>query len=73
MIKRNNIMKNLNKIKILIVGLTTVLALSSFNNTNFRKGKVYTQITNLKITIPKVIIIQIIRLKLIVDVLGLPT
>jgi len=44
-------MKNLNKIKILIVGLTTVLALSNFNNTNFRKGKVYTQVTNLKIAI----------------------
>jgi hypothetical protein len=31
-------MKNLNKLKILIVGLTTVLALSKFNNQNLRKG-----------------------------------
>lgn len=38
MIKKNNTMKNLNKLKILIVALTTVLALSNLNNKDFRKG-----------------------------------
>jgi hypothetical protein len=33
-------MKNLNRLKILIVGLTSVLALSNFNNKDLRKGKV---------------------------------
>lgn len=33
-------MKNLNKLKILIVGLTSVLALSNFDNKELRKGKV---------------------------------
>lgn len=36
--KKNNTMKNLNKLKILIVGLTSVLALSNFNNKDLRKG-----------------------------------
>ncbi|MEN2402414.1 hypothetical protein GKZ90_0021670 [Flavobacterium sp. MC2016-06] len=30
-------MKNINKLQILIVGLTTVLALSNFDNSNYRK------------------------------------
>lgn len=34
-------MNNLNKFKILIVGLTTVLALESFNKNDFRKGLVH--------------------------------
>ena len=33
-------MENLNKLKILIVGLTTVLALSNFKNRNVRKDVV---------------------------------
>lgn len=33
-------MKNLNKLKILIVGLTTVLALSSFNNSDLKKANI---------------------------------
>ena len=37
-LKKNNTMKNLNKLKILIVGLTSVLALSNFNNKELRKG-----------------------------------
>ena len=38
--KKNYTMKNLNKLKILIVGLTGVLALSNFNNKGLRKGMV---------------------------------
>lgn len=34
-------MKKLNKLKILIVGLTSVLALSSLNNKDLRKGMVH--------------------------------
>lgn len=41
MIKKNDTMKNLNKLKILIIGLTSVLALSNLNNKNFRKGMVH--------------------------------
>lgn len=33
-------MNNIYKVKILIVGLTTVLSLTSFNSGNFRKGLV---------------------------------
>jgi hypothetical protein len=33
-------MKNLNELKVLIVGLTSVLALSNFNNKDLRKGMV---------------------------------
>lgn len=36
--KKKYTMKNLNKLKILIVGLTSVLALSNFNNKDLRKG-----------------------------------
>ncbi|SDZ53996.1 hypothetical protein SAMN05444397_108242 [Flavobacterium aquidurense] len=41
-------MKNLNKLKILIVGLTTVLALSNFNSHNPRKGivRLYNSVLN---------------------------
>ena len=40
-------MENLNKLKILIVGLTTVLALSSFKNRNLRKDVVSFYCSNL--------------------------
>lgn len=36
------------KLKILIVGLTTVLTLTSFNKNDFRKGIVQNQIQNFK-------------------------
>jgi hypothetical protein len=40
-------MKNLNKVKILIVGLTTVLALLNFKNNNLKKGFVRNEDSNL--------------------------
>ena len=44
--KKNYTMKNLNKLKILIVGLTSVLALSNFNNKGLRKGMVHPSALN---------------------------
>lgn len=45
--KKNYTMKNLNKLKILIVGLTSVLALSNFNNKDLRKDMVHHSALNI--------------------------
>jgi hypothetical protein len=47
--KKNDTMKNLNKLKILIVGLTSVLALSNFNNKDLRKGMVHHSVLNVAV------------------------
>ncbi len=47
--QKNNVMKNGSNIKILIVGLTTVLALSNFSKSDFRKGKIYSQISTMNV------------------------
>lgn len=44
-------MKNLNKLKILIVGLTTVLALSNFSTKNTQKGIAVLNLSALNISV----------------------
>ncbi|MEO8533034.1 MAG: hypothetical protein ABI441_04755 [Flavobacterium sp.] len=43
-------MQKINNLKILIVGLTSVLALSNFNGSHFQKEKVEIQTTDLNLS-----------------------
>ncbi|MDR7371638.1 hypothetical protein J2X17_002428 [Flavobacterium aquidurense] len=49
--RKKNIMENMNKIKVLIVGITTVLLFSNVDHASLRKGKVMVQITVFQINI----------------------
>jgi hypothetical protein len=57
--KKNDTMKNLNKLKILIIGLTCVLALSNLNNKDFRKGMIRLHYSGLNVAVCQSDCIQI--------------